>query len=99
MGYKVILSRRAFEDLQKLIQSGLGRQAKEITEILMKNPYQTLPRFVRLVSDMNNYFSRCINIQHRYIYQILPNDGKLQGDDGVIYDGIIHVLRMWTHYE
>jgi hypothetical protein len=34
LAYKVIFSRQALRDLQKLKQSGLGRQAKEIAEIL-----------------------------------------------------------------
>ena len=99
MAYKVIFSRQAFKDLQKLKQSGLARQAKEITEILMKNPYQTPPRFEKLAGDLCDYFSRRINIQHRYIYQIIPNDDRLHDENGVMYVGIVHVLRMWTHYE
>ena len=99
MAYKVIFSRQALKDLQKLKQTGLARQAKEITEILMKNPYQSPPRFERLLGDLRDYFSRRINIQHRYIYQIMPNDGELQDKNGVLYAGVVHVLRMWTHYE
>ena len=99
MAYKVIFSRQALKDLQKLKQAGLGRQAKEITEILMQNPYQTPPRFERLIGDLRDYFSRRINAQHRYIYRITPNDGRLQDKDGGVYVGVVHVLRMWTHYE
>ena len=99
MAYKVIFSRQALKDLQKLKQAGLARQAKEITDILMKNPYQTPPRFEKLVGDLRDYFSRRINIQHRYIYRITPNESKLQDEDGVVYVGVVHVLRMWTHYE
>ena len=74
-----------YKDLQKLKQAGLARQAKEITEILMKNPYQSPPRFEKLVGDLRDYFSRRINVQHRYIYRIIPNDGSLQDENGVIY--------------
>ena len=99
MAHKVIFSRQALKDLQKLKQAGLAWQVKEITEILMKNPYQSPPRFEKLVGDLRDYFSRRINVQHRYIYRIMPNDGNLQDENGVIHVGVVHVLRMWTHYE
>jgi Txe/YoeB family toxin of toxin-antitoxin system len=99
LAYKVIFSRHAFKDLQKLKQSGLARQAKDITEILMKNPYQSPPRFEKLAGDLCDYFSRRINIQHRCIYRILTNENELHDENGVIYAGVVHVLRMWTHYE
>ena len=97
--YKVIFSRQAHKDLQKLKQAGLARQAKEITEILMINPYQSPPRFEKLSGDMQDYFSRRINLQHRYIYEIMPNEKAMKDEDDGLYAGIIHVLRMWTHYE
>jgi len=97
--YKVIFSKQAHKDLQKLKQSGLGSSAKDITEILSKNPYQTPPRFEKLSGVLNGYFSRRINVQHRYIYQILPNKDNLKDEYGNLYLGIIHVLRTWTHYE
>ena len=85
MAYKVIFSRQALKDLQKLKQAGLGRQAKEITEILMKNPYQTPPRFEKLLGDLRDYFSRRINVQHRYIYRIVPNDSGSRDKNGAVY--------------
>jgi len=99
LAYKVIFSKQAIKDLQKLKQAGLERQVKVITEILKQNPYQTPPRFERLIGDLHDYFSRRINIQHQYIYKVLPNDSNLQNEGGEIYTAVVHVLRMWTHYE
>ena len=96
--YKVVFSRLAYKDLQKLKQAGLGRQAKEITEILEKNPYMSPPYFEKLIGNLQGYYSRRINIQHRCIYQIIPNTEE-KDDDGSLYAGIVHILRMWTHYE
>ncbi|MEO6320991.1 MAG: type II toxin-antitoxin system YoeB family toxin [Polaromonas sp.] len=36
---------------------------------------------------MSGAYSRRINIQHRLVYQVLPDDQAVK------------VLRMWTHYE
>ncbi|MBP0031249.1 MAG: Txe/YoeB family addiction module toxin [Roseofilum sp. Guam] len=49
--------------------------------------YATYPPYEKLSGDLQGYYSRRINIQHRFVYQILPEEK------------IIKVLRMWTHYE
>lgn len=99
MVYKVIFAKQAYKDLNKIKQAGLGRQVKDITMIITINPYQSPPRFEKLMGELQGYLSRRINIQHRYIYQVLPNYEHLKDEHDNIYDGIIHVLRMWTHYE
>lgn len=45
------------------------------------------PRFEKLVGDLTGCYSRRINIQHRLVYEVLPEEH------------VVHVLRMWTHYE
>jgi len=96
--YKVVFSRQAYKDLQKLKQAGLGRQAKEIVGLLSENPYKFPPYFEKLIGNLQGYYSRRLNIQHRCVYRIIPNaDEKDEG--GNLYLGIIHILRMWTHYE
>jgi len=30
---------------------------------------------------------------------IMPNDNGFHDDEAVTYAGVVHVLRMWTHYE
>jgi prevent-host-death family protein len=52
-----------------------------------KDPFQTPPRFERLVGDLKGACSRRINIQHRLVYQVLE------------HDKLVKVLRLWTHYE
>ena len=97
--YKVILSRQALKDLDKLKRIGLSRKARELTDIVEENPYKNPPPFEKLVGDLKGCYSRRINNQHRYTYKIMPNTEKLKDESGVQYEGIVHVLRMWTHYE
>ena len=40
-----------------------------------------------------------INVQHRLVYEVYENTENLLSPDGKPYDGIIRVIRMWTHYE
>jgi Txe/YoeB family toxin of toxin-antitoxin system len=97
--HKAILSKQALKDLEKLKRSGLGKKAKELVCIVEENPFKTPPRYEKLVGDLLDYYSRRINDQHRFVYEVLPNTENLEDDNGVRYEGIVKVLRMWTHYE
>jgi len=99
--YKTILSRQAEKDLEKLKRAGTSyaRKAKRLVDVVSDNPYQNPPPFEKLVGDLQGYYSRRINEQHRFIYDVLPNADNLKDEIGTPYKGIVHVLRMWTHYE
>ncbi len=87
MKWDVILSKKALKDAQKLKQAGLKEQTLKLLELLTSNPFGTPPAFEKLVGNLKGFYSRRINIQHRLIYNV---DRK---------KNIVHVLRMWSHYE
>lgn len=87
MSWKVVFTKQAQKDAQKISSSGLKSKAEQIIELLKHNPYQTPPPYEKLIGDLSGAYSRRLNIQHRIVYQIL-NDEK-----------IVKVIRMWTHYE
>jgi Txe/YoeB family toxin of toxin-antitoxin system len=97
--HKAVLSRQALKDLEKLKRVGLGGKAKELVAIVEENPFKTPPRYEKLVGNLKGNYSRRINDQHRFVYEVLPNSKNLTDENGIPYEGIIHVLRMWTHYE
>jgi len=97
--YKVILSRQAQKDLVKLKRVGLSKKAGELVGIVTENPYQNPPPYEKLSGDLKGLYSRRINDQHRFVYDVLPNTGGLLDPNDVPYKGIVHVLKMWTHYE
>lgn len=99
--YKVILSKQAVRDLGKLKQAGAvySRKAKELVDIVADDPYQNPPPYKKLVGDLQGYYSRRINEQHRFVYAILPNNNGFMDENENPYKGIVHVLKMWTHYE
>ena len=45
------------------------------------------PPYEKLVGDLEGAYSRRINIQHRLVYQVYPEEKAVK------------VIRMWTHYE
>jgi Txe/YoeB family toxin of toxin-antitoxin system len=85
--WDVILSKKAVKDSKKLKRSGLKQEAETLLNILKDNPFKTPPRYEKLFGNLQGFYSRRINIQHRLVYSI---------DEG---QKIVHVLRMWTHYE
>ena len=87
MSWRLVFTKHAKRDANKLAESGLKPQAERVLNILRKDPYQTPPAYEKLIGDLSGACSRRINIQHRLVYQIL-DDIKT-----------VKVIRMWTHYE
>ena len=85
--WSVVLSKQAVKDARRLARAGLRPRAEALLEILEQDPLRTPSRFEKLVGNLASYYSRRINMQHRLVYRI-DRDRRL-----------VHVLRMWTHYE
>ena len=87
MSWELVFAKQAFKDAQKLAASGLKPKAQELLAVLAADPFQKPPPFEKLVGDLAGAYSRRINIQHRLVYEVFPEER------------IVRVLRMWTHYE
>jgi len=85
--WTLVYSRQAQKDARKLASSGLKTKAQRLLELIAEDPFATPPRHEMLVGDLAGCDSRRINIQHRLVYEVLPDDG------------VVHILRMWTHSE
>jgi Txe/YoeB family toxin of toxin-antitoxin system len=85
--WTLVYTKQAWKDAKKLAAAGLKPKAEELLKILEQNPFQTPPRYEKLVGDLSGAYSRRINIQHRLVYQVLEERH------------IVKVIRMWTHYE
>ena len=87
MTWQLVFAKHAQKDAQKLAASGLKPKAQELLAVVRENPFPNPPPYEKLVGDLAGAYSRRINIQHRLVYEVLPEQG------------IIKVLRMWSHYE
>jgi toxin YoeB len=87
VSWKIVYTKQAQKDAQKLLSAGLKAKADKLLDILKENPYQTPPSYEKLVGDLAGAYSRRINIQHRLVYQVLDSDR------------VVKVIRMWTHYD
>lgn len=83
----VLFTKNAEKDKPKLKAAGLEKKAKSLLILLSENPFQAPPSYEKLIGDLNGYYSRRINIQHRLVYRV---DSQ---------KNIVIVHSMWSHYE
>ena len=87
MSWEIVFAKLALKDAKKLAASGLKPKAQELLEVLAIDPLKNPPPYEKLVGDLAGAYSRRINIQHRIVYEVFTKEG------------VVRVLRMWTHYE
>ena len=84
---EVVFSKQAYADYEKLKQyPTLVEKVKSLVELLKINPFQTPPKYEKLLG-VRNMYSRRINVQHRLIYEVRKEEN------------VVVIARMWTHYE
>ena len=87
MSYRLVFTGQAQRDAKKISRSGPKKNVVRFLALLAENPYQSPPRYEKLLGDPEGAYSRKINFQHRLIYQFLEGEK------------IVKAVRMWTHYE
>lgn len=85
--YTIKYSKQAEKDKKLLKQAGLEKISKDLLDMISDNPYQTPPYYEKLRGNLNNFFSRRINLKHRLVYKV--NEDKHE----------VVILRMWSHYD
>lgn len=85
--WRVVLSSQAGKDAKRLNQAGLRAKAEQLLLLLQEDPFARQPAYKKLVGNLNGFYSRRINIQHRLVYSVDQTEH------------VVHVLRMWTHYD
>lgn len=83
----VVFSKLAAKDAKNLAAAGLKGRAQILLDVLARDPLANPPRVEKLVGNLAGCYIRRINIQHRLVYEIFPDERT------------VHVLRMWTRYE
>lgn len=94
--YRIVYEKQAVKDIKNLKSAKLDKRAKELIEIIRENLLQSPPLYEGLVGNLQGFYSRRINIQHRLVYQIYSEAVEI---DSVEYQGTIKIIRMWSHYD
>lgn len=85
--YTIQYNKNVLKEIQKLKENKLAEKAHKLIEIIKINPHQTPPPYEKLVGDLESYYSRRINLQHRLVYQVIEDEKK------------VRILSAWSHYE
>jgi Txe/YoeB family toxin of toxin-antitoxin system len=85
--WRVVFTRQAQKDAKRISSAGLRTKVEYLLEVLRDDPYRSPPPFEKLIGDLTGAYSRRINVQHRLVYEILPEARTVK------------VIRMWTHYD
>jgi len=89
VSWRVLFTRQAQKDARKLASASpaLKEKAQQLLTLLADNPFTQPPPYEALGGDLRGAYSRRINIQHRLVYSVDTEDG------------VVRVLRMWSHYD
>lgn len=85
--YRILYTKKAAKDIPKLKSVKLDKKAKMLIDLVRETPYQNPPPYEKLVGDLQGAYSRRINIQHRFVYEVLEEEK------------IVKIISLWTHYE
>ena len=85
--WRIIFTKDADKQKPYLKSAGLEEKTKKLLNIIAQDPYQNPPHYEKLVGDLQGYYSRRINIQHRIVYRVNKETNTI----------IVH--SMWTHHE
>lgn len=92
--FRIVYEKQAAKDIKNLNAAGLDKKLKELIEIIRINPFQKPPAYEGLVGNLQGFYSRRINIQHRLVYQVYAEPVSI---DIVEYQGTVKIIRMWMH--
>ena len=66
----VKFTKNAEKDKKLLKSAGLEEKVKKLLNLIAQNPVQNPPSYEKLVGDLQGYYSRRINLQHRLVYKV-----------------------------
>ena len=88
--YKVVFTKQALKDLEKLKEANISHKAKQLVDVVKINPYQNPPKYEKLVGNLDGILSRRINIQHRLVYQVYESPFN---EGGTMYQGTVKIIK------
>lgn len=83
----VKFTKNAEKDKKYLKSAGLEDKVKKFINLIACNAFQNPPSYEKLVGDLQGYYSRRLNIQHRIVYRVYKEINTV----------VIH--SMWSHFD
>ncbi len=83
--WKIVYTKQGLKDKRTAGEAGFSDKINSLLGTVRNNPYAEYPPFEKLVGDLSGAYSRRINRQHRFVYQIFEEERTIK------------VISMWTH--
>lgn len=74
VAWELNFTKKAEKDIDKLKKANLEKKAQAILSAIKDDPYIIPPSFEKLKADLCGKYSRRINIKHRIVYSIEPEN-------------------------
>lgn len=85
--YHIKYTKQAVKDIENIKRAGLSDKVRHLVAVVAENPFQNPPPYEKLIGDLDGLYSRRINIQHRFVYEVFSEENTIK------------VIRLWKHYE
>ena len=82
----VIIEKERVRSNIRSLDTQIEERVKKLLNLIAKNPFQNPPSYEKLVGDLQGYYSRRINLQHRLVYKVYEDINTV----------VVH--SMWSHY-
>lgn len=85
--WKIVYTKQGLKDKHIAYESGFGNKIKNLLDVVKINPFEEYPPYEKFIGDLKGAYSRRINHQHRFVYQVYKDEHTIK------------VISMRTHYE
>ena len=83
--WTIKFTKNADKDKKLVKEAGLEDKVKKLLNLIANNPFQNPLSYEKLVGDLDVYYSRRINLQHRLVYKVYKELNTM-----VVYSMVSH---------
>jgi Txe/YoeB family toxin of Txe-Axe toxin-antitoxin module len=98
--YDVVWTKQAKKDYRFINGGALAATLAEILNTVRKKPFELTSghRFEKLRGYDPPIYTRRLDFYNRFVYTVKPNANAEKDRNGVPYEGIVVIHRMWGHF-
>ena len=76
--WKIVYTKQGLKDKQKAIEHGFSQKIDKLLTLVAENPFSEYPPYEKLIGDLSGAYSRRINHQHRFVYQVYVEEKQVK---------------------
>jgi Txe/YoeB family toxin of Txe-Axe toxin-antitoxin module len=98
--YSVVWTKQAKKDHRFIVGNALAVKLAEILNTVRASPFESTPShcFEKLKGYNPPIYTRRLDYYNRFVYTVESNVNGAKDRNGILYDGIVVIHRMWGHF-